>query len=160
MAKKITLIVKNAQYTSNKTEKIINVTQGYAFNYLIPKNIAEIATLGKLKHLKMLEEKRNKELKINKDKANIILTHIEKIQKVNIKKKHGNKQHIFGKVNEKDILNYIYIYTGYKLNKKQINMPNIKQIGSYKLNIKLFDKIETELLLNILPEIIINNTEI
>nr|WCH56203.1 ribosomal protein L9 [Calliblepharis sp.] len=157
MAKKIKVILKNNDYKINKTENIMHVTRGYALNYLIPKNIAEIATPGKLKHLKMIETKKKQQLKINKEKANEILTNIEKINKINIKKKHGNKQQIFGKVNEKEILNKIFLYTGYTLDKKQINIPEIKQIGIYKTTIALFNKIETSLLINILPEIITTN---
>nr|WCH55409.1 ribosomal protein L9 [Hypnea brasiliensis] len=156
MNKKITMILKDEK-DKVQQEKIINVTRGYAFNYLIPQNIAEIATPGKLKHLNMLKQKEKQKIKINKEKANITLEHINMINKITIKKKYGSKMQIFGQINEREILKKIFEHTGYNLNKKQINIPNIKTIGNYQIIIKILDHAETNLLLHIIPEITENN---
>nr|YP_010903751.1 ribosomal protein L9 [Hypnea wynnei]WCH56603.1 ribosomal protein L9 [Hypnea wynnei] len=156
MNKKITMIIKDEK-DKHQEKKIINVARGYAFNYLIPKNIAEIATPGKLKHLNMLKVKQKQKLKINTDKASLTLKHLETINKITIKKKHGSKMQIFGQINEKEILKKIFEYTGYNLNKKQIDIPSIKTIGQYQIKIKLLNNIKTNFLLNIIPEIIENN---
>lgn len=156
MSKKIIIILKDEK-NKNQQEKIINVTRGYAFNYLIPQNIAEIATPGKLKHLNMLKQKQQKLQQINKEKAHITLKRLNIVNKITIKKKHGSKMQIFGQINEKEILKKIFEYTGYKLNKKQIYMPNIKTIGKYQIIIKLLDNVKTNLSLIIIPEVTENN---
>nr|YP_010902558.1 ribosomal protein L9 [Hypnea nidifica]WCH54413.1 ribosomal protein L9 [Hypnea nidifica] len=156
MSKKITMILKSDKDKPQQT-KVINVTRGYAFNYLIPQNIAEVATPGKLKHLNMLKQKQKHKIKINTEKANITLKHLTTINKITIKKKHGSKIQIFGQINEKEILKKIFEYTGYNLNKKQIHIPNIKTIGKYQIKIKLLDNAETNLSLNIIPEVTENN---
>nr|QCI07202.1 ribosomal protein L9 [Hypnea pannosa] len=156
MSKKITLILKNEK-DRNQQNQIIHVTRGYALNYLIPKNMAEIATSGKLKHVNMLEQRKKQKIQMNTKKANITLKYLEKINKITIKKKHGSKMQIFGQINEKEILKKIFECTGYTLNKKQINIPNIKNIGKYQMKIKLLHNIETYFTLNIVPEIVENN---
>nr|WCH54811.1 ribosomal protein L9 [Hypnea edeniana] len=156
MSKKITIILKDEK-DKNQHEKIINVTRGYAFNYLIPQNIAEIATPGKLKHLNMLKQKQKQQIQINKEKADITLKHLNIINKITIKKKYGSKMQIFGQINEKEILKKIFEQTGYNLNKKQINIPNIKTVGKYQIKIKLLDSVEANLSLNVIPEVTHNN---
>nr|YP_010902956.1 ribosomal protein L9 [Hypnea flava]WCH55010.1 ribosomal protein L9 [Hypnea flava] len=156
MNKKIKVILKD-QKDKNQQDKIVSVTRGYAFNYLIPQNIAEIATPGKLKHLNMLKQKQNQKIQINQDKAKVTLKHFNTIHKINIKKKHGSKMQIFGQINEKEVLKKIFEHTGYKLNKKQIDIPNIKTVGKYQVKIQLLDSVETNLSLNIIPEITEHN---
>nr|YP_010484962.1 50S ribosomal protein L9 [Hypnea cervicornis]UVW80656.1 50S ribosomal protein L9 [Hypnea cervicornis] len=156
MNKKITMILKDEK-DRNQNKKIIYVTRGYAFNYLIPKDIAEIATPGKIKHINMLQQKEKQKIKINKEKANNTLQYLDKINKITIKKKHGNKMQIFGQINEKDISKKIAEYTGYILSKKQIQIPNIKSIGKYQITIKLLDNLKSNISLNIIPDITENN---
>nr|YP_010903951.1 ribosomal protein L9 [Hypnea musciformis]WCH57002.1 ribosomal protein L9 [Hypnea musciformis] len=155
MNKKITMILRDEK--DKNRQQIIQVTRGYAFNYLIPKGIAEIATPGKLKHINMLQQKQKQKIQINKEKANLTSQYLSIINKITIKKKHGNKMQIFGQINEKDISNKIIEYTGYTLNKKQINIPNIKTIGKYQITIKLIKNVESYISLNVTPEIIENN---
>nr|YP_010903155.1 ribosomal protein L9 [Hypnea pseudomusciformis]WCH55209.1 ribosomal protein L9 [Hypnea pseudomusciformis]WCH56802.1 ribosomal protein L9 [Hypnea pseudomusciformis] len=155
MNKKITMILRDEK--DKNQQQIIQVTRGYAFNYLIPQGIAEIATPGKLKHINMLQEKQKQKIQINKEKANLTSKYLSTINKITITKKHGNKMQIFGQINEKDISNKIIEYTGYTLNKKQINIPNIKTIGKYQITIKLLKNLESYISLNVIPEIIENN---
>nr|YP_010902757.1 ribosomal protein L9 [Hypnea nidulans]WCH54612.1 ribosomal protein L9 [Hypnea nidulans] len=156
MNKKIKMILKDEK-NRNEQKQIIYVTRGYAFNYLIPKDIAEIATPGKIKHINMLKQKQEQKVKINKEKANITLEHLDKINKITIKKKHGNKMQIFGQINEKDISKKIAEFTGYTLNKKQIQIPNIKNIGKYKITIRLLSDLKSNISLNVIPDITENN---
>nr|YP_010903552.1 ribosomal protein L9 [Hypnea cryptica]WCH56005.1 ribosomal protein L9 [Hypnea cryptica] len=155
MNKKITMILRNEK--DRNQQQIIHVTRGYAFNYLIPKGVADIATPGKLKHINILQEKQKQKRQINKEKAQLTLKYLETVNKIIIKKKHGNKMQIFGQINEKDILKKIIDNTGYKLNKKQINVPNIKTIGKYQITIKLLDNVESYISINVVPDIIENN---
>lgn len=152
MKKNTTIIIKNTHNKLGQQGSIMKVTAGYAFNYLIPNNIAELATKGKLKHNKMLESIKNKKLAEAKIDASKIQKEFEKISKISINKTIGENQQIFGRINEKDIINKIFNYTGKKLEKKQIFIPDIKKLGIYEINIQIFNHINIHIKLQVLPQ--------
>ena len=152
MVKNISIILKKQYLNLGKAGSIIKVKRGYAFNYLIPNNIAQIASQGAIKHYKMLK---NLELK-KKDQINTkameIKKKIETIKKITIKKKVGKDQFIFGSINTKEIIQLMEDKYHIKLNKHNITIPNIKQIGIYILEIEIIKNIQVNLQLQILPQ--------
>nr|YP_010865195.1 ribosomal protein L9 [Campylaephora boydenii]WGT74144.1 ribosomal protein L9 [Campylaephora boydenii] len=151
MGKHLTVIVKKTHPQIGNTGDIVKLSAGYIFNYLIPNNIVEIPTQGKIKHFQMFNtiEKTKKQNAIIK--AQNTKQKIENIYKINITKKIGNKQHIFGSVNEKEVLSKIIHQTNQKLEKKDIGIPEIKQIGIFNLTIKYLDNKKYNLLLQVVP---------
>ena len=152
MKKNITVIVKTTHSSLGRKGSILKVSPGYAFNYLIPNNLAEIATKGKIKHFTMfttIENKKQEALKLESIK---LKNQIEYIKKISLKKKIGQNTQIFGSINEKDIIKIIFLKTGYKLNKKQIQIPEIKNIGIFNIMINFIDNESCSLKLQVIPE--------
>ena len=151
MAKNITVIVKKTHPNIGQKGDIVKLSAGYIFNYLIPNNIVEIPSKGTIKHFEMF----NKIAHIKKQ--NLILDaentrkKIESINKIHIIKKIGNKQNIFGSVNEKEIINKIMYHTNQKIEKKDIQIPEIKQIGVFNITIKCLDNDSYNLILQVVP---------
>ena len=124
-----------------KKNQIVEVSEGYARNYLLPKKIAVIADNKNLSEAKgkqeALEYKRKEEIKkANEDK--------EKLEKVIIefKEKQGTNGKLFGSVTEKEIAEKIKEKTGIEINKKKVSLnETIKQLGSYKAQVKLYEGI-------------------
>nr|YP_009774005.1 50S ribosomal protein L9 [Caulacanthus okamurae]QIZ74622.1 50S ribosomal protein L9 [Caulacanthus okamurae] len=158
MKKKTLIILKKTNFNIGQKGELLKVSKGYAFNYLIPQNIADLATSGRLKHFQTLKKVREEKLQVSKIKANTILLNLQSIKKISIYKKSSDKQQIFGRVQEKEIINEILSYTGYQFDKKQINIPDIKSNGSYVVNINVLNTTKTNINLNIIPEI--NQTNI
>nr|YP_009510940.1 ribosomal protein L9 [Gracilaria gracilis]AXI96613.1 ribosomal protein L9 [Gracilaria gracilis] len=154
MRKKITVILKKNLANLGQVGTIVNVSSGYAFNYLIPYDFAHLATNGRLKHHKMLLNIKQKKLDNIKDKLQIITQKLNKIAKISIKKKVGNTNQIFGSVSDKEIISNLLYFTGEKLEKKNFYIPNIKKIGIYNLDIMLTKDIKVSIKLQILPVLI------
>nr|QCI06403.1 ribosomal protein L9 [Dictyurus purpurascens] len=151
MRKKIKIILKKDYLSVGKKNKIINISKGYAYNFLIPNNIAEIATKKKIKHLEMFDSIREKKIKENKTKAEKLNNIFKKIKKINLSKKRGENNLIFGSISEKEIINIILKQTKIKIDKKQIEIFNIKEVGVYNIKINLLHNQHCELKLNIIP---------
>nr|YP_009295246.1 ribosomal protein L9 [Dasya binghamiae]AOH77258.1 ribosomal protein L9 [Dasya binghamiae] len=151
MKQKISIVLKEDYTPIGQKNKVIRVARGYAINYLVPNNIAEIATKKKIKHLQMFELIQNKKLENNKLKANEEEKNLQLIHKISITKKVGDDYNIFGSINEKDVINKILQYTGIKLNKKQIKLINIKKIGAFYLEINLINNQSCQIKLYIIP---------
>ena len=151
MSKKIKLIIKKSDTKLGKKGNIIKVSQGYAFNYLIPKNLAEILTPGQIKHLAMIQKIETSKIKLEQEKASILQKNLERIDKISITKKSGKKNRIFGSINEKEIIEQLYKYTGEKLEKKQLIIQEIKEVGTYHIQMKIFNNMMTACKLQVLP---------
>nr|YP_009296314.1 ribosomal protein L9 [Sebdenia flabellata]AOM65249.1 ribosomal protein L9 [Sebdenia flabellata] len=152
MKKNIPIILKKNINNLGKTGNIVNVKRGYAFNYLIPNRMGELATKGLLKHNNMLLDIKSKQIEKNKIEALVLKNKLETIAKISLKKKIGKDQQIFGSLNDKEILLKIEKCSDIKLEKKQISIPEIKKIGSYSIDIQISDIITANLKLQILPQ--------
>lgn len=151
MKKYIEVIITKNRYGQNSEKNIKKVTRGYAFNYLIPNRIAEIATKSKIKHIQMLNDLAyKKKAQINQQDLKISDS-ILQAQMIHLRKKCGQNQQIFGSVSEQDIQEIILNITGYKIDKKQISIETIKKIGTYICYIIINDNIKTSIKVRILP---------
>nr|QVY58391.1 50S ribosomal protein L9 [Kappaphycus striatus] len=157
MSKKIKIILKKTEEKIGTKGSIASVNLGYAFNYLLPQKIAELATTGKLKHLTMFNNIKSQQLEKSKINAKIILFQLNIINKISFKKKIGDNNKIFGRVDRKEIANKILKYIGHQLDKKQITISEIKQSGIYEVQIHIVSDIENYLKIQIIPEINNNN---
>ena len=131
MKKKVQVIIKVDKFQEQKKGTIINVSRGYAFNYLIPKGIAETITSNKIKHFEMFLTLEKQKQEANSIAIENIKNKIAKVSKITLYRKKGEHKLIFGSIKEKDIINWLEKHTNIKLEKKQINLDNINTIGIY-----------------------------
>ena len=124
-----------------KKGDIVNVSDGYARNAIIPKKLgveANNKTLNDLKLQKKHEEKVAKEIY---DNAVALAKTIEE-QKVVVKVKCGEGGRIFGSVSTKEIAAAFKEQCNVVIDKKKIQLDEaIKNFGVYKVNIKLHPKV-------------------
>nr|YP_010986310.1 ribosomal protein L9 [Pachymeniopsis lanceolata]WOL37228.1 ribosomal protein L9 [Pachymeniopsis lanceolata] len=151
MKKNIQIILNKTMPKLGQAGKIVNVAPGYAFNYLIPNSIGSLATKGKLKHANMLAEMQNQKKEIIKIKAQELQKKLENVTKISIKRKTGNKQYIFGNISRKEIAEEIFKHIDIKIDKKQVEIPEIKRTGIYLINIHVLDDIIAKIKLQVLP---------
>jgi len=151
MSKKIKVIIKANKFKEQKRGTIIKVTHGYAFNYLIPNDIVEVATMKKLKHFSLfaqMEEQKHQADLIKNARKQKAITHITRMT---MYKKKGDSTLIFGSIKDKDINDWMTRYTNIKIDKKDIALTNINQIGTYLINIESKDSSAIPIQLYILP---------
>nr|YP_009244181.1 ribosomal protein L9 [Gelidium elegans]AMK96423.1 ribosomal protein L9 [Gelidium elegans] len=154
MNKGINIILKQNQKLLGEKGELKTVTKGFARNYLIPENIAEVATKGKIKHYMMLKSIANKKLEEKYLNAIKAQKNLEQIYKIKLRKKVSDQknEHIFGSVTDKEIIDKIFHATGIEIEKKQLIIPSIKNIGSYKIQVNITNDIQANLILQILPD--------
>jgi len=128
-----------------KKDSIVEVNDGYARNYLIPRKLATPLTEGLEKHIKEKKEaeqkKKEKELMLAKELA-------EKLEKsqIVIKAKAGENGKLFGSITNKEIADEIKKQLGIDIDKKKIDLEDpIKQIGSYEVSIRLYQGVLAKL---------------
>ena len=132
--------------------EVLNVNDGYARNFLLPKKLAVEATPN---NLKIWEDKKKKLLKEEEIKKDNLKKVAEKLKNntLTIKKDCGVQGKLFGTVTTAEIAENIKKTLGENLEKKcfEIKQP-IKNTGLHKIKAKLHMGIEFEFEINIEPK--------
>lgn len=135
-----------------KKDQIINAADGYARNYLFPKNLAVPADNGNMNNLKSKQDsnafRKSEELKQAKEIA-------EKLKKITlkIKVKSGENGKLFGGVTSKEISESLKKDFGIEVDKKKIILKEaIKVAGTTRVEIKLFEGVTGSVLVMVVPE--------
>ncbi len=135
-----------------KAGDIINASDGYSRNYLLPKKLAVEANKENL--LKLKEKKDSENIKKDKIK-NQAIENLKKIQDITIqiKVKAGENGKIFGGVTAKEISENLLNNYGIEIDKKKIYLNEaIKNLGSFLVDIKLHEGISGKLKVNVVKE--------
>jgi len=117
-----------------KKGDIIEVKNGYALNFLIPKNLAVPATDSEIKKWQSIKEKLAKEEEKQLKELEKV---IEKIKNTVIvfKRKTTKEGKLFGSVSKKDILKELSVL-GYNINEDWLDEVHLKELGEFEVNIK------------------------
>lgn len=127
-----------------KKDDILDVSTGYANNFLIKNNLAVAYSTGSKKIL-------DKELKERKDEEEAFVQKCNEIKAVlndkiiEFKVKTGENDKVFGSVSTKQISEAL-LKEGYKIDKKNINIDGtIDSLGNHMVNVKLHKKVNFNL---------------
>lgn len=132
-----------------KKDQIINASDGYARNFLFPKKLAVEANNENLAKLKSQNEAKAYKKETEKNEAKKIAEKIEKTT-LKITVKAGENGKIFGGVTAKEIAEELKKQNQIEVDKKKIMLSEtIKNIGTFTVDIKLYEGIVAKLKLNI-----------
>ena len=126
-----------------KGEKV-KASDGYARNFLFPKGLAMEANAQALTELRNREQSNQHKIDLEIEKANKSKKTIEG-KTLELTAKAGQNGRIFGSVTAKDVAAGIEKQFGVKVDKRKITMDDIKNFGSYKIQVKLYTDIVAEL---------------
>jgi len=128
-----------------KKDQIVNVSDGYARNFLFPKKLAVEADAKALADAKSKEEA--KEYKIEQDKAAAReLAKKLECTVVKIKATAGADGRLYGSITTADIAQALQDQSGIQIDKRKIVTDGaIKAYGSYTLTVKLYPEIQGKL---------------
>lgn len=121
-------------------DEIVDVKNGFARNFLIPKNKAVIATENAIKVLN--EKLRQQESRLNEEIENANKT-VEELSKLSIvikSKLQEDGKKLFGSISSKQLVDEIG-KQGIEIDKKFVKLSSIKEIGSYTAEIRLHRKV-------------------
>ncbi len=128
-----------------KKLQVVEVSEGYARNFLLPKKFANIADNKSLNEARTKEEANKFKKDTELSKAKMQKEKIEKIY-IEFKEKKGANGKLFGSVTEKEIAEKLNEKLGIDINKKKITLDEpIKQVGNYRANIKLYEGVVANL---------------
>ena len=135
-----------------KKDQILEVNDGYARNFLIPKKLGISATTANLAILKSKQDSRDFKKQEDKKEAEKIKEKLEKIR-LDIKVKSGENGKIFGGVTSKEISDVLKDKYSINIDKKKVELKEtIKTVGITTVDIKLFEGVIGKVKVNVIPE--------
>lgn len=133
------VILKENVKSIGKKDEIINVSDGYARNYLFAKNLAVEATPGNLSKLQAKKDSAAFKKDQEKQEAEKVAEKLSKIT-LEFKVKAGENGKIFGGISSKEIAEKLENDYQIKVDKKKIDLKEpIKILGVKRVDIKLFE---------------------
>ena len=135
--------------TLGKKGEIVNVNDGYARNFILPKKLGLEATPKNLNDLKLKKANDEKVAKEIYEEAKAFGERLKEME-VNVTIKTGEGGKIFGSVSSKEIAEAAKVQLGIELDKKKMILPSpIKVLGTTMVPIKLHPKVTSELKVNV-----------
>ena len=127
-----------------KKDQIVNVSDGYARNFLFPRKLAKEATTGAVNDVKIKESAKahHKQEEINA--ATEIKNKIND-QIITLKAKAGKEGKLFGAVTSKDVSEAIKKQLKLEIDKKKIVMKDIKTFSRVDAEIKIYPEIQAKI---------------
>jgi large subunit ribosomal protein L9 len=138
--------------TLGKKGDIVEVSDGYARNAILPKKLGVEATSKNLNDLKLQNKHADKVAAENLENAKELAVTVEK-QKVVVKLKTGEGGRTFGSISTKEISQAAKEQTGLDLDKKKMQLSeSIKALGTYEVPVKLHPQVTAKLTVQVVEE--------
>ncbi len=144
------VILKKDVQNIGEAGDIVNVKDGYARNFLLPQNFAEIATKG----AKENREKNLARIKAKQEKLHAealeMAKKIEELGSIEFSAKAGESGKLFGAITTKRLAEEIKAKTNLDVDRKTISLDApINKLGSFNMTIKLTSKVKVTLGINV-----------
>ena len=144
------VILKKDVQNIGEAGDIVNVKDGYARNFLLPQNFAELATKG----AKENREKNLTRIKLKQEKLHAeALETAKKIEAIGVLEfsaKAGESGKLFGAITTKKLAEEIKAKAGVEVDRKSISLDApVNKLGKFNMQIKLTSKVKVSLPINV-----------
>ena len=128
-----------------KKGELVELKEGYAKNFILPKKLGVEATSANMNNLKLQKQNEEKVAKEQLEAAQAMAVEVEKmLVKLSIRAGEGGKT--FGSVSSKEIAKGVSDQYGKEIDKKKIQMSDvIKTVGTHEVTVKLHPKVTAKL---------------
>lgn len=144
------IILKKAVANLGEVDEIVEVKNGYAINYLVPQGYAIVATPSNLKqHEETLRQRAHKEAKKVADAEALASKIAAQTVKVAVKVSEAGK--IYGSVTAAQLADAL-VAAGVEVDKKDITVPEVKELGAYEAVVKVYKAVKATLAFEVVAE--------
>ena len=143
------LLVENVINLGSRGD-VVNVKDGYARNFLLPRKLALPVTAGNKRQIELEKERAQKLRALELSAAQNLKGEIETAS-LSVTKKVGENGHLFGSVTNAEVAELLKA-KGFKVEKQAISLPHVKDLGTYAVHIKLYSGVTAEVKLEVKAE--------
>jgi large subunit ribosomal protein L9 len=122
---------------------IVSVKDGFAKNFLIPNNIALVATKGNINQMELVKKSLIKKEAKNIEEANQLAERLADLT-ITFSVNASPEGKLYGSITNKDIADKIFYERKVEIDRKKIDLEeHIKEVGEYDIDIKLYKDIKS-----------------
>lgn len=135
---------------TGKKDDVLNVSDGYARNFLFPKKWAVEATPGAVKEI---ERKRAAEAKLEAERRVEAQKTADSIKGkiVTLPVKCGDKGRLYGSITTQEIADALKAQHGVDVDKRKIDCEKVSSVGEYPISVTVYTGIKANMKLNVVP---------
>ena len=132
-----------------KKGEIVNVSDGYARNFLFPRNLAQEANAQNLNSAQVRQDAAAHKKAVEKKNAEELAAQLAD-RGVTIQAKCGSTGRLFGAITNAEIAEALSAQTGLDIDQKKVVLQNpIKELGTYTVTLKLYAGVQTNIRLTV-----------
>ena len=144
MAKRVKVVLTESIATLGRDGDVVEVAPGYARNFLLPLGKAANVTPSILKQIERKRAKEKIAAEKIKQEAIDFKTALATIGRFTIKKQVGEDGVLFGTVTNGDVAEAIETATKKEIDRRNITVPDIHNLGSFTAKVKLHQEVSAE----------------
>ncbi len=131
---------------------VVDVADGYANNFLMPRGLALRATKGALRHAERLRDAHDKRVSRALDEANATAERL-RATPIRVKARAGEDGRLFGSITVSDIAEELERATGVAVDRRRIHMGQpIRSIGRHEYVVHLHPEVNANLTVEVVPQ--------
>jgi large subunit ribosomal protein L9 len=130
---------------------IVEVSDGYGRNYLLPRNLARLATAGAVRQAEGIRSRRAAREIADLEQARTVAGHLESLRVV-IPAKAGKEGRLFGSITTPQIVDAVARTGGTQIDRRRIHLDGaIKNIGTHRITVRLHPEVEATVNVEVVP---------
>ena len=134
---------------TGKAHEVVNVSEGFARNFLLPKKLAMIASDKNLADIEKTKKRHEATLAAQKEEMKAAAAQISKMV-FEIKSDAGESGKLFGSVTNSDVASAIKKGSGFDIDKRKVVIEeHIKTVGQYSVTVKMFHDVDAKVTIKV-----------
>lgn len=135
-----------------KKDTAVEVAEGYARNYLIPRGLALPASSAQLKRIEELRDAERRREAKDEAKAREDARKL-KAQGITMRAKAGEGGKLYGSITAKDVAESIRGITGLEVDRRKVELRDpIKELGEHSVTVRLYPGVSADVMITVVPE--------
>ncbi|SDP80545.1 large subunit ribosomal protein L9 [Actinopolyspora xinjiangensis] len=131
---------------------IVEVRDGYARNYLLPQNMAILATKGAQKQVETIRRSQENRRVRDLEHARKLQEELQNLGLVRLSKKVSKKGKLFGSITESDVVSAVRSAGGPSLDKRSVELKgNVKSLGKMAVGVRLHPDVYASMHVEVTP---------
>jgi len=131
---------------------LIEVTDGFARNYLVPRGLAMKATKGVVQQADAMRRNREARDARDRDAAQALADQLSG-RRIELRARAGEGGRLFGSVTSADVADAVRAQTGVELDRRKTQLAEpLKELGAVEVPVKLHSDVEVTLTVDVVPE--------
>jgi large subunit ribosomal protein L9 len=151
MSSNVKLLLKESIKNVGKVGDVVEVSAGYARNYLLPNDLAVQPTAGNVKKIEERRKEIEKQERELREQQAALIKQLETVE-VTLERRANEQGHLFGSVSATDIAKALQAQ-GYNIEPDDINLPGkLDRIEKYNVRVAFAEDLATEIKVWVAPD--------